>query len=967
MKRQRIQGLKLDVVKAQETLEEELKQKEILETSIKMHSNNGSQKGSFRNEFVCTTDRSIHDNVNLIEISKIDDNIYISNQRTAQQKNILRQEGITHIINLIAHKKVEDNTNHFNSQRQRAPSLFRKTTQSSQFKALSGGGLGMGGGTIGTGSGSCGMNGNCQFSQSNHYNNNNNQFRHQNSIQSQAHKPSLFIEQLSLIEQSDEQFTEQDVSSMSFTMPLNLPSQELVNSNTLQDKLFSQHQNEIEGGLEQKINQEEGSLKQQIQFNQDQENDKLINNNPFNNQHYTINEPDNQDLNQASNSRQNQNSDVVTRNNTSNFLNFHNEQQYSRSNSQQNNKFEEFGESNILIDIQTNSQIGGNKVGVLKRMQTTKSNNRESIQVDNLNQFVDGSINESNLKTEINMFTFGSENVKIDEEEDQNFYEDNLKYLYLGMRDQIDCDLVFYTYSAIDFIEEALRSSNNQAKILVHCYKGNSRSAAVVAGYLMWKKSLNHIESIEYIRSKRGFIDPNLGFVGQLMYMSNMFQEHRQYQATIQQSYQGNVSTAVNLGHYNLQSPKNQATNQKQGSSIFNGTGSRSNSKGTFSRISHPRSKRGSINIQKPKTSPRIFIYSITKECIQQKSIQHFLNTQTTSSYSQSSHFSNFNAPSPIVIRTGNDSPYLKVLNSNKPLAMVQLEHSFILLVSNHKGDGQIFNQNEAIQVQRGLQCLLILAKHLQKYENGPDQIYIFKDSNITLEQKHQSMIKINKIQSLNLQYPQYEQSQDNEQTIQIGFNSLHVSSQQAPLTATNLMRESMKKEEELKEFESAFNFNELRRSQVSSVSNKSFVTSAQSSHKKNQSNLGSTSKNSLFKFNTNAFNSPNQRSQNTSPQKSASGKAKFFKMNQCNTSSQDLSQPINKQLLQQKLQETLKRQQQQQSSGSKEKNKKIGKLNLQVQILDRNDQIQHQNYLHSLQSSKNIIDPNISKYHPFS
>ena len=33
------------------------------------------------------------------------------------------------------------------------------------------------------------------------------------------------------------------------------------------------------------------------------------------------------------------------------------------------------------------------------------------------------------------MFTFGSENVKIEEEEDQNLYEDNLKYLYLGMRD----------------------------------------------------------------------------------------------------------------------------------------------------------------------------------------------------------------------------------------------------------------------------------------------------------------------------------------------------------------------------------------------------------------------------------------------------------------------------------------------------------------------------------------------------
>lgn len=59
------------------------------------------------------------------------------------------------------------------------------------------------------------------------------------------------------------------------------------------------------------------------------------------------------------------------------------------------------------------------------------------------------------------MFTFGSENIKVDEEDEEQIFEDNLKYLYLGMRDQIDCDIMFYTYSAIDFIEEAMKSTNN--------------------------------------------------------------------------------------------------------------------------------------------------------------------------------------------------------------------------------------------------------------------------------------------------------------------------------------------------------------------------------------------------------------------------------------------------------------------------------------------------------------------------
>ena len=47
--------------------------------------------------------------------------------------------------------------------------------------------------------------------------------------------------------------------------------------------------------------------------------------------------------------------------------------------------------------------------------------------------------------------------------------------------------------------------------------KGNSRSAAVLAAYLMWKRGMTHTEALELIRQKRGFIDPNIGFVGYLM------------------------------------------------------------------------------------------------------------------------------------------------------------------------------------------------------------------------------------------------------------------------------------------------------------------------------------------------------------------------------------------------------------------------------------------------------------------
>jgi hypothetical protein len=38
-----------------------------------------------------------------------------------------------------------------------------------------------------------------------------------------------------------------------------------------------------------------------------------------------------------------------------------------------------------------------------------------------------------------------------------------------------------------------------------------------MSGYLMIKRGLSSNQALEAIRSKRGFIDPNIGFIGQLM------------------------------------------------------------------------------------------------------------------------------------------------------------------------------------------------------------------------------------------------------------------------------------------------------------------------------------------------------------------------------------------------------------------------------------------------------------------
>ncbi|KNZ74835.1 Dual specificity protein phosphatase [Termitomyces sp. J132] len=75
-------------------------------------------------------------------------------------------------------------------------------------------------------------------------------------------------------------------------------------------------------------------------------------------------------------------------------------------------------------------------------------------------------------------------------------------------------DILIHLPSACQFIEEALRSGGN---VLVHCVQGISRSATVVAAYLMWRRRVNTTEALEMVRAARDQIWPNPGFQEQLV------------------------------------------------------------------------------------------------------------------------------------------------------------------------------------------------------------------------------------------------------------------------------------------------------------------------------------------------------------------------------------------------------------------------------------------------------------------
>lgn len=53
--------------------------------------------------------------------------------------------------------------------------------------------------------------------------------------------------------------------------------------------------------------------------------------------------------------------------------------------------------------------------------------------------------------------------------------------------------------------------------VLVHCYQGVSRSASLVIAYIMWANDLSYEEAYSHVRSCRGVVSPNTGFVFRLV------------------------------------------------------------------------------------------------------------------------------------------------------------------------------------------------------------------------------------------------------------------------------------------------------------------------------------------------------------------------------------------------------------------------------------------------------------------
>ncbi|CAH2068141.1 unnamed protein product, partial [Iphiclides podalirius] len=94
-----------------------------------------------------------------------------------------------------------------------------------------------------------------------------------------------------------------------------------------------------------------------------------------------------------------------------------------------------------------------------------------------------------------------------------------LTFKFVKLADVPKEDLITQLPDTNEFIKEAI---GNGGTVLVHCYFGVSRSAAVVIAYIMEKYGLCYEDAFSLVKSKRRFIGPNVGFVAQLKLFGHM-------------------------------------------------------------------------------------------------------------------------------------------------------------------------------------------------------------------------------------------------------------------------------------------------------------------------------------------------------------------------------------------------------------------------------------------------------------
>ncbi|OSX65382.1 hypothetical protein POSPLADRAFT_1179082 [Postia placenta MAD-698-R-SB12] len=89
-----------------------------------------------------------------------------------------------------------------------------------------------------------------------------------------------------------------------------------------------------------------------------------------------------------------------------------------------------------------------------------------------------------------------------------------LERLHLPLQDSPFAELAAHLPASTSFVADALRDPN--ARVLVHCAQGISRSSSIVCAYLIAKNGWSPDHALQFVKNKYSIAEPNPGFVMQL-------------------------------------------------------------------------------------------------------------------------------------------------------------------------------------------------------------------------------------------------------------------------------------------------------------------------------------------------------------------------------------------------------------------------------------------------------------------
>jgi len=100
-------------------------------------------------------------------------------------------------------------------------------------------------------------------------------------------------------------------------------------------------------------------------------------------------------------------------------------------------------------------------------------------------------------------------------------YPDKFKYMVINALDDNNTNILKCFDDANNFIDDAFE---NNGKVLIHCVFGRSRSATILASYMIKSYGMLPHHVIDVIRTKRQIIEPNEYFRQQLLlYYNNLY------------------------------------------------------------------------------------------------------------------------------------------------------------------------------------------------------------------------------------------------------------------------------------------------------------------------------------------------------------------------------------------------------------------------------------------------------------